>query len=40
MHIVAKPSGIQGLLGPLLSGWAGRVQQRGLDKFKADIESR
>ena len=40
MHIVANLSGIQGLLGPLLSGWASRVQQRGLDRFKADIESR
>lgn len=39
MHIVANLSGIQGLLAPLLSGWAGRVQQRGLDSFKADLES-
>jgi uncharacterized protein YndB with AHSA1/START domain len=40
MHVVANLSGIQGLLAPLLSGWAGRVQQRGLDAFKGDIESR
>jgi uncharacterized protein YndB with AHSA1/START domain len=40
MHMVANLSGIQGLLAPLLSGWAGRVSQRGLDAFKADLESR
>jgi uncharacterized protein YndB with AHSA1/START domain len=40
MHIVANLSGIQRLLAPLLTGWAGRVQQSGLDTFKADIESR
>lgn len=40
MHMVANLSGIQGLLAPLLSGWAARVSQRGLDSFKADLESR
>lgn len=40
MHTVANLSGFQGLLAPLLSGWAGRVQQRGIDAFKADVESR
>jgi hypothetical protein len=40
MHIAADLSGIQGFVAPLLSGWASRVQQRGLDMFKADIESR
>jgi uncharacterized protein YndB with AHSA1/START domain len=40
MHIVTNMSGLQGLLAPLLSGWASRVSQRGLDSFKADLESR
>ena len=40
MHIVANLSVVQRLLGPLLSGWARRVQQGGLDSFKADLESR
>jgi hypothetical protein len=40
MHMVANLSGLQGLLAPLLSGWAARVSQRGLDSFKADLESR
>jgi len=40
MHIDASVSGIQGLLAPLLSGWAHRTSQRGLDAFKTDVESR
>ena len=40
MHIDASLSGIQGLLAPLLSGWAHRTNQRGLDAFKTDVESR
>ena len=40
MHIDASLSGIQGLLAPLMSGWARRVNQRGLESFKADVESR
>ena len=40
MHIMANLSGIQRLLVPLVSTWARRVQQRGLDSFKADVESR
>ena len=40
MHIVANLSAVRRLLVPLLSGWARRVQQGGLDSFKADIESR
>lgn len=40
MRVVANFSGIQGLLAPLMTGWGGRVQQRGLDAFKADVESR
>ena len=40
MHIVASLSVVQRLLAPLLSGWARRVQQGGLDSFKADLESR
>ena len=39
MHIDASLSGIQGFLAPLLSGWAHRTNQRGLDAFKADVES-
>ena len=37
-HMVAKPSGWQGLLAPLLSGWARRQLQTGLDRFKASLE--
>jgi len=40
MHIAANPSGVQGFLAPLVSWWAGRVQQRGLEAFKADLDSR
>ena len=37
-HMVAKPSGWQGLLAPLLAGWARRQLQTGLDRFKASVE--
>jgi len=40
MHTVANLAGIQGLLAPLLTGWASRVQQKGLDRFKEDVERR
>ncbi len=40
MHLVANLSAIQRLLAPVLSGWARRVQQRGLEAFKADLETR
>lgn len=40
MHTVANLAGIQGLLAPLLTGWARRVQQKGLDRFKEDVERR
>ncbi len=37
-HMVAKPSGWQGLVAPLLAGWARRQLQSGLDRFKASLE--
>ena len=37
-HMVAKPPGWQGLLAPLLAGWARRQLQTGLDRFKASVE--
>ena len=40
MHITANLAGIQRLLAPFVSAWTRRVQQRGLDSFKADVESR
>ncbi|GMQ84743.1 MAG: hypothetical protein BMS9Abin07_0307 [Acidimicrobiia bacterium] len=40
MRMVPNLAGMRGLLAPLLSWWAGRVSQRGLDSFKADVESR
>ncbi len=36
----ARLSGVQGLLRPLLKGWASRVNQGGKDAFKEDVESR
>ena len=36
---VANPSGLQGWVAPLLSGWARRQVQSGLDGFKASVES-
>ena len=39
MHVVADLSGIQALAAPLVSRWADRVQQRGLEAFKTDLES-
>lgn len=38
-HTVANLSGLQGLLAPLLAGWARRQLQTGLDRFKAGLES-
>ena len=38
-HMVANPSGLQGLFAPLLAGWAQRQIQAGLDRFKANLES-
>ena len=38
-HIVANLSGFQGLLAPLLAGWAKRQLRRGLDRFKVSLES-
>ena len=38
-HTVANLSGLQGLLAPLLAGWARRQLQGGLDRFKASLES-
>ena len=35
---VANPSGLRGLVAPLLSGWAQRQVQSGLDGFKASFE--
>ena len=37
-HMVARPPGWQGLLAPLLAGWARRQLQSGLDRFKASLE--
>ncbi len=37
-HMVANPSGWQGLLAPLFAGWARRQLQTGLDRFKASVE--
>ncbi len=37
-HMVAKLSGLQGLLAPLFAGWARRQLQTGLDRFKASLE--
>ena len=37
-HMVAKLSGWQGLLAPLLSGWARRQLQTGLDRFNASLD--
>ena len=34
---VANPSGVQGLIAPLLTGWARRQLQTGLDRFKASF---
>lgn len=34
----ARSRTVQRLLAPLLSGWARRMQQGGLDFFKADLE--
>ncbi len=34
---VANLSGLQGLIAPLLSGWARRQLQSGLDRFKASF---
>ena len=36
---VAIPSGLQGLVAPLLSGWARRQIQSGLGCFKASVEN-
>ena len=36
----ARLSGLQGLLAPLLAGWARRQLQTGLDRFKASVEAR
>jgi uncharacterized protein YndB with AHSA1/START domain len=38
MHTDAHLAGIQRLLAPFLTGWARRVQQRGLDAFKSSVE--
>ena len=38
-HTVANPSGWQRLFAPLMSGWARRQLQKGLDRFKASVES-
>ena len=34
---VANPSGLQGLVAPLFTGWARRQVQSGLDNFKASF---
>ena len=36
---VANPSGLQGLVAPLMSGWARRQLQSGLNAFKASVET-
>lgn len=36
---VANPSGVQGLFAPLLTGWARRQLQTGLDRFNASFET-
>ena len=37
-HIVAKLSGLRGLLSPLFAGWARRQLQTGLDRFNASLD--
>ena len=38
-HTVVNMSGIRGLFAPLMGGWARQQLQRGLDGFKASVES-
>ncbi len=40
MHVEADPDGVPRLLAPLVLSWANKVQQRGLEGFKSDVEGR
>lgn len=40
MYVEADPAGVPKLLAPLVLSWANKVQQRGLEGFKADVENR
>lgn len=40
MPIEVDPGGVLKLLAPLVLSWTNKVQQRGLEGFKSDVESR